>query len=199
MPALRPAVYPGGGNALTADWQTVCREYERGTGIGTLSRKYGIPESTLRGRARRENWKKIEPMEQDTQKTYVEKDEQTEARLRRVDGLADSMLTCLERAVAELDTVERSVKEKIKREDGTDVTTDYAQILAGEKGIIDRGGLKQLTGVLKDLKDILGVRSDLDSREQEARIARLQRELAQDEETQTVRVTLEGGCEDFAD
>ena len=184
---------------MTADWQAVCREYGRGVGIGTLSRKYGIPESTLRGRARRENWKKIEPIEDDAQKTYVEKDEQTETRLRRVDDLADGMLTCLERAVTELDAVVRSVKEKVKQEDGTDVTTDYAQIVAGEKGIIDRGGLKQLTGVLKDLKDILGVRSDLDSREQEARIARIQKELEQDEETRTIRVTLEGGCEDFAD
>lgn len=199
MLALCPAVYPGGGNAMTADWQAVRREYGHGTGIGALSRKYGIPESTLRGRARRENWKKIEPTESNAQKTYVEKDEQREERLRRVDGLADSMLTCLERAVTELDAVERSVKEKVKREDGADVTIDYAQIIAGEKSIIDRGGLRQLTGVLKDLKDILGFRSDLDSREQEARIARLQRELAQDEETRTLRVTLEGGCEEFAD
>ena len=132
------------------------------------------------------------------QKTYVEKDEQREERLRRVDALADSMLTCLERAVGELDTVTRSVKEKVKKEDGSDVTTDYVQWIDGEKGVIDRSGLKQLTGVLKDLKDVLMLRSDADIREQEARISRIQKELER-EEAQSIRVTLEGGCEGFAD
>ena len=45
-------------------------------------------------------------------------------RMRRVDTLADAMLTCLERAVEELDTVTRTVKERVKREDGVDMTTD---------------------------------------------------------------------------
>lgn len=59
--------------------------------------------------------------------------------MRRVDTLADAMLTCLERAVEELDTVTRTVKERVKREDGVDMTTDYTQTLAGEKGTVDPG------------------------------------------------------------
>lgn len=183
---------------MKPDWYLLRREYDQGSTVAALARRYGIPESTLRGRIKRENWKKIEPERDMTQKTYVEKDEQREERLRRVDALADSMLTCLERAVEELDTVTRSVKERVKKEDGTDVTTDYTQRIDGEKGIIDRGGLKQLTGVLKDLKDVLMLRSDADIREQEARISRIQKELDR-EEAQSIRVTLEGGCEGFAD
>lgn len=183
---------------MKPDWILLRREYGQGSTAAALSRRYGIPESTLRSRIKRENWKKIEPGQKVTQKTYVEKDEQREERLRRVDALADSMLTCLERAVEELDTVTRSVKEKVKKEDGSDVTTDYTQRIDGEKGIIDRGGLKQLTGVLKDLKDVLMLRSDADTREQEARIARIQKELER-ETAQNIRVTLEGGCESFAD
>lgn len=183
---------------MTPDWELLRREYGRGSTAAVLSRQYGIPESTLRGRIKRENWKKIEPEQDMTQKTYVEKEEPRSERLRRVDALADSMLTCLERAVEELDTVTRSVKEKVKKEDGSDVTVDYTQILLEERGIIDRGGLKQLTGVLKDLKDVLMLRSDADIREQEARIARIQKELDR-EEAQSIRVTLEGGCESFAD
>lgn len=183
---------------MTPDWKVLRREYGKGSTVYALSRRYGIPESTLRGRIKRENWKKFEPETGTTQQSCVEKGEQPSERLRRVDALADSMLTCLERAVKELDTVTRSVKEKVKKEDGSDVTTDYVQLIDGEKGIIDRGGLKQLTGVLKDLKDVLMLRSDADTREQEARIARIQKELER-ETAQSIRVTLEGGCEDFAD
>lgn len=183
---------------MKPDWARLRREYAGGSTAAALSRRYGIPESTLRNRIKRENWKKIELEGGLTQKTYVEKGEPRLARLRRVDALADSMLTCLERAVAELDTVTQSVKERVKNEDGSDVTVDYIRPVSGEKGTIDRAGLKQLTGVLKDLKDVLMLRSDADIREQEARIRRIQKELER-EETQSIRVTLEGGCEGFAD
>ena len=101
-----------------------------------------------------------------------------------------------ERAVEELDTVTESVREKAKKEDGGEVTTDYQRLLPQEKGIIDRGGLKQLTGVLKDIKDVLTLRSDADTREQEARIAKLQRDLDRETEKASVTVVLEGesGC-----
>ena len=184
---------------MNPDWEAVRREYGRGVSIGDLSRRWSIPESTLRGRARREDWKKVEGKEKRHQKYCVQKEEPKSDRLQRVDTLADAMLTCLERAVEELDTVTRSVKERVKREDGADVTMDYAQILEGEKGIIDRGGLKQLTGVLKDLKDVLMLRSDADSREQEMRIAKLQRDLDQAQRQECIRVRLEGEVEGYAE
>ena len=116
-----------------------------------------------------------------------------------MDDLADRMLTCLERAVEELDAVTRTVREKVKKEDGGDVTTDYAQVMPGEKGLIDRGGLKQLTGVLKDLKEILVLRSEGDTLEQQARIARLQRELSREDSQERILVTMEGACGGYAD
>ena len=103
---------------------------------------------------------------------------------------------CLERAVRELDTVTQNVREKSKLEDGAELVTDFERLLPEEKGIIDRGGLKQLTGVLKDIKDVLTLRSDADTREQEARIAKLQRDLDRETEKASVTVVLEGesGC-----
>ena len=100
--------------------------------------------------------------------------------------------------MAELDTVTESVREKAKKEDGGEVTTDYQRLLPQEKGIIDRGGLKQLTGVLKDLKEVLVLRSDGDTREQEARIAKLQRDLSPETE-KSFTVLLEGVCQDYAE
>ncbi|MDY3771395.1 MAG: hypothetical protein SO002_00090, partial [Candidatus Faecousia sp.] len=61
------------------------------------------------------------------------------------------------------------------------------------------GGLKQLTGVLKDLKEILVLRSEGDTLEQQARIARLQRELNREDSQERILVTMEGACGDYAD
>lgn len=183
---------------MNPDWEAVRRAYGQGESLGSLSRRWSIPESTLRGRAQREGWKKMERNHENAQKCCVQKGEPNLERMRRVDTLADAMLTCLERAVEELDTVTRTVKERVKREDGVDMTTDYTQTLDGEKGTVDRGGLKQLTGVLKDLKDVLMLRSDADSREQEMRIARLQRDLDQAQSQECIRVRLEGEVEGYA-
>ena len=191
---LRPQADPGGGRPVTPDWEEMRQDYSRGSSIGALARKWGIPESTLRKRAKREGWKRDG---QETKTGPVQKDEQQALRLYRVDSLADGMLTCLERAVAELDAVTRTVREKVKKEDGTDVITDYDQVIPGERGLIDRGGLKQLTGVLKDLKEVLSLCSEGESLEREMRIQRLQRELSSQEAQILVR--LEGGSEQYAD
>jgi hypothetical protein len=45
------------------------------------------------------------------------------------------------------------------------------------------GNIKTLTSALKDLKEIKGVKSDADMREQEARIAKLQREAEKEDDT----------------
>lgn len=119
--------------------------------------------------------------------------------MERVDALADAMLTCLERAVDELDTVTQSIREKTKLEDGGEVVTDFERLLPAEKGIIDRGGLKQLTGVLKDIKDVLTLRPEADVREQEARIAKLQRDLSREEAQSCITVKLEGESLDYAE
>ena len=81
----------------------------------------------------------------------------------------------------------------------TGVQTCALPIFPDEKGIIDRGGLKQLTGVLKDIKDVLTLRSDADAREQEARIAKLQRDLERETERACVTVQLEGESESYAE
>ena len=179
---------------MTPDWDALRRAYSGGGTVRDLSRKWGVPESTLRGRIRRENWQRCA---QKGKTEIVQKDEQSQRRSDRVDDLADRMLTCLERAVEELDAVTRTVREKVKKEDGTDVTTDYAQVIPGERGLIDRGGLKQLTGVLKDLKEVLSLCSEGESLEREMRIQRLQRELSSQEAQILVR--LEGGSEQYAD
>lgn len=113
----------------------------------------------------------------------------------RVNEVAMALLGRLEQAVKELDAVVETRREKVKTETG-EVVTESEQKLPRKKGTVDRGGLKQLTGVLKDLEDILWCMPELDVREQTARITRLERELTP--ENQEIKVVLEGEVERFA-
>ena len=114
---------------------------------------------------------------------------------KRAEGVAEGLLTALERAVGELDAVTVTRKEKVKTDEG-EIQTEYEQILSGEAGLIDRGGLKQLTGVLKDMREILGLQSELERQEQLARLKKLERELNREEAALTV--AWEDGTDGYA-
>ena len=114
---------------------------------------------------------------------------------KRAEGVAEGLLAALERAVGELDAVTVTRKEKVKTDDG-DISTEYQQLLPGEAGLIDRGGLKQLTGVLKDMREILGLQTELEQQEQRARLKKLERELTQEEAALTV--SWEDGIDGYA-
>ena len=172
---------------MTVNWEQIRQDYLTGQeSQAALARRYGVSPAALSKRIRQEGWQR-------------EKSPGWEGRMQRVDALADRMLTALERAVEELDTVTQSVREKTKTDDGREIVTDFQRLLPEEAGLIDRGGLKQLTGVLKDIKDVLTLRSDADAREQEARIAKLQRDLERETERACVTVQLEGESESYAE
>lgn len=115
----------------------------------------------------------------------------------RVMAAAVRLLDQVEKAVQELDAVTAVHKEKNKTDRGDEVI-EYTVKLPRKHGAVDRGGLKQLAGVLKDLQDILYRDPALDVREQELRLKRLERELTLDPEAQNVTVALEGEVESFA-
>ena len=114
---------------------------------------------------------------------------------KRAEGVAEGLLTALERAVGELDAVTVTRKEKVKTDEG-EIQTEYERILTGEPGLIDRGGLKQLTGVLKDMREILGLQTELERQEQLARLKKLERELNREEAALTV--AWEDGTDGYA-
>lgn len=115
----------------------------------------------------------------------------------RVMGAAEGLLGRLEQAVRELDAVTVTRREKVKTDSGEQVT-EVTEKLPRRKGLVDRGGLKQLTGVLKDLQEILFRDPGMDLREREARILRLERELSVQEQTDGITVMLEGEADDYA-
>jgi hypothetical protein len=59
-------------------------------------------------------------------------------------------------------------------------------------GVTSTSDIRQLTSALKDLRDIKGIKSEADMREQEARIAKLQKDAADDTITdRDVKVTFD--------
>lgn len=62
-----------------------------------------------------------------------------------------------------------------------------------EMDVLDSQSIKHFTSALKDIKDIKGIKSDLDLREQEARIEKLRKDAMTEEEDSEIVVTMEGG------
>jgi hypothetical protein len=62
-----------------------------------------------------------------------------------------------------------------------------------EMDVLDSQSIKHFTSALKDIKDIKGIKSDLDLKEQEARIEKLRKDAMAEEEDSEIVVTMEGG------
>ena len=113
----------------------------------------------------------------------------------RVRGVAGRLLERLEQAVRELDMGVETRRERSKDEAG-EVTFELHR--GWERGLVDRAGLKQLTGVLKDLQDILRQDDSMDARERELKLKQLERSLNAGPDT-GVTVTLEGEAVSYAE
>jgi hypothetical protein len=63
----------------------------------------------------------------------------------------------------------------------------------------DTQSIKQLTGAIKDLKEIGVFRADLDRQEQMARIKKLQKESEEEQKDTTITVVFDDGMDEYAD
>lgn len=115
----------------------------------------------------------------------------------RVGQAAERLLERLEQAVRELDAATVLHRKKEKTDDEERII-EYVERLPDQKSLVDRNGLKQLTGVLKDLRELLVRDPELDSRERELRLNRIERELDAASQGDGLTVVLEGEAEDYA-
>lgn len=76
----------------------------------------------------------------------------------RAAAVAEKLLSALERAVEELSAVVATRKEKKKTDDG-EVMTEYQVILPEKQGAVDLAALRQLSGVMKDMREAFGIDS----------------------------------------
>ena len=144
------------------DWKTIKAEYIAG---GTSYRKLAEKYGVPRTTLERK----------------AKEEKWTELR-RQADGKAEAKI--IESISA------KDAKKAVNIIDVADKLLGKIEELAGIVG--DADSIKKLTSAIKDLKDIKGIKSDADMREQEARIAKLQKE-AMDEESGTTEINVTFG------
>lgn len=165
-----------------ADWQAIKAEYiTTDTSYRKLAKKYDVGYQAICHRSKEEGW--IAERNQYKNKTVskaIEKISSQQAnKLARINSLADKLLEKLEQAAGELDKVIIVHKEKVEV-GNKETTTEYRESRDG--GLVDRAGLRHLTAALKNIKEVQMLQTELDRREQEARIANLQKQAEKDED-----------------
>ena len=148
------------------DWKQIKAEYiAGGTSYRKLSEKYGVPFGTLKRAAARENW------------TALRKQAEADTNERIIETVS-------------MKNAERTAKIM----DVADKILDKISETIDSLPVIDSQSIKHFTSALKDLKEIKGIKSDADMREQEARIANLRRAVERDsEEAQAIEVVFRAG------
>jgi hypothetical protein len=151
------------------DFSKLKKEYLKGgTSYRKLCKKYNVPLSTLKAVAAKEGW--------------VELRDQTKARTdtKIVESISDGEADRAKRLLTASDKLLERIEGLIE------------ELTTGEV-LLDRTALKQITGALKDIKDIQGIKSPLEIEEQKARIAKLRKEAEDEDRTNEIAIVIEGG------
>lgn len=135
------------------DWKRIKAEYiAGGTSYRKLAKKYEVKLSALRSVAERENWVELKAQAQHKTNTKI------------VEAVSEKEA---EKAVDIIDVADKLLLKISELMDAVPLDTQ---------------SMKHLTSALKDLKDIKGYKSAIDLKEQEARIKKLEAEIAFREE-----------------
>lgn len=148
------------------NWNKIKTEYitDESSSLRKLCDKYNVSYAAIRDKCRDEKWveQKSQYHLKTTSKSIEATSDEQVKRATRLKTVADKLLAKIEAAVDD---------------------ANMQEILKSKQA------LKQLTGALKDIKDIQMIRSDADIREQEARIKALEKNAEKgDDTTQTISV-----------
>lgn len=139
-----------------ADWKKIKAEYLKGgTSYRKLAEKHGVPFGTLRKVAAKEEWAQLRAQVDTETDTKIAKAEVNRrvSRYERMTAVTDKLLDLVEKAISELQTGDL---------------------------VLDKTVFKQISGTLKDIKDIQSIKSELDIEEQKAKIAVLKKQAESD-------------------
>ena len=156
------------------DWNKIKAEYiAGGTSYRKLAAKYSVSFSTLRNIAIREKWTDL----------------REQANNKSVTKLVESIGEQNGTYTVSINEVADKLLEKI-----TDLLEDRSEhhIPIGSQGI------KHLTSALKDIKDIKDIKSEIDLKEQNARIDKLRKEIEGEQKDTSVTVKFEGDIEKWS-
>ena len=193
------------------DWNEIRTEYiSTETSYRKLAEKYDVPVSTIFKRAKKENWVDLKKQNEDNlvAKTLETCSEMQVERLKRIQTATDDLLSKIEQAITELNIVLNTKTKKTKvieynnyeRPDKpTKEIIDEEIEVVETSSIVDRTGLKAIASALKDIKEIQMLKSDADMREQEARIAKLHKEVKEEDKAdKKIVVCIKGDADDYS-
>lgn len=155
-----------------ADWQSIKTEYiTTDTSYRKLAQKYGVSRVQIGNVGRDENW--VELRRQHLDKTMT-------------------------KAVNAIGTKQAEMASKLYGVGG--LLLDRVKLLleARPELLADTSSMKDVSVVLKNLKDLMSVKSDADMREQEARIDKLRKEAMVEKENNEVKVTIVGDLDEYS-
>lgn len=150
-----------------ADWEAIETEYiTTSTSYRKLADKYGIDQATIARRAKKDDWvgKRQHHISATQAKVLAADTKQKVSRAEKLMGVSDMLLQKVRERVEALNPLEMGSQE-----------------------------FRHLSATIKDLKEIQSIKSDADMREQEARIANLQKQAEKEEQNHDVTITIAGG------
>ena len=155
-----------------ADWQKIKTEYiTTDTSYRKLAQKHGVHYNAIANRAKQEGW--ISQRNQFCDTTVT----------KTVNAISNKQVDRATKLIDVSDLLLAKVKSLLE--------TDSELLM-------DTQGMKHISGVLKDIKEIQGIKSKKDLEEQDARIAKLRREAEGDEDRDdTPKLVVEGLPEEF--
>lgn len=154
------------------DWKTIETEYVT-TDIShrQLAEKYGIGRSRLSQYASQEKWS----------------EKRDKHRAKTVSKAVNAIGTKQAERTAKLIGVSDLLLDKIK-----------SLLEADEKLLVDTSVMKDVSIVLKNLKEIQMIKSEADLREQEARIDKLRKEAMVEKENNEIKVTISKDLDEYS-
>lgn len=152
------------------DWKRIRAEYIAGdTSYRKLAEKYGVSFNTLKTRAIEEQWYKQRQQKEHRTATKIV-ETLSNQEAKTVIGIMDVADQLLTKITELISTVP-----------------------------VESQAIKQLTSALKDLRDIKGIKTEADMREQEARIRNIERQSAADgAESKPITIVLAGDADKYS-
>ena len=152
-----------------ADWQKIKTEYiTTNTSYRKLAKKHGVHYNAIANKAKQEKW-------------VAQRNQFYDSTVTKTIGvISDQQADNAAELVATAGLLLANVKILIESD---------SEVLRNTKS------MKNISGVLKDIKEVLMIRSDADIREQNARIRNLEKQADREEDGST-EITVTFGSED---
>ena len=153
-----------------ADWQAIKTEYiTTQTSYRKLAQKYGVSRVQIGNVGRDEKW--------------------VELRRQHLDNTVTKTIAAVEDAQADRAKKMQTVADKLLNK--------IEAMVDGER--LDTKAIRALTAAVKDLKEIQSIKSDLDEKEQRARIANLQKQADKTEDNkEPIKVIIGSDLEEYS-